>query len=208
MNDSRASQRNAPRIDARTGPQPRPSRKRGVRPDQTTKLTSLSGTTIARGSSPFRCACTFSRGLRGRDQLRLGQPGRHLRCRSRTLPFTWRTSSIVSRCEQRLVGDRPRLSHSRSWPSTPTAPRRRAARTAGSARRPSPRRSGRRDRPAPWTPFTKLHHGGDRRVEDEATADVVGDLGDRLVRLARERYRRRGRGRLPRPPRARPATAA
>ena len=33
----------------------------------------------------------------------------------------------------------------------------------------------------------ELHHRGDRRVEREAAVDVVGDLGDRLMRLARQR---------------------
>ena len=43
----------------------------------------------------------------------------------------------------------------------------------------------------------QLHHGGDRRVEDEAATDVVAHLRDRLVRLAGQRaFRRTLTGRL------------
>ena len=128
--------------------------------------------------------------------------------RSRSLPFTCTTSSKVSRSSMRRVGHRPRLSHSRSPPSRSHSSSATCgangwiSETAVSAAKRAAGSSGvRRDL------VDQLHHGGDRRVEGEAPADVVGDLRDRLVRLPRQRpvaaSSTRGFVRLPRARRAR-----
>ena len=148
----------------------------------------MSGTTIARASSPSRCACTFGGRL---------APARSARRR------TGRPAPRCGRAPCRSPGARARscraAAATRRRPATapPTAARARAraqsssatcgaygwiSDTAVSAAKRA-RRIVRRLREL----VHELHHRGDRRVEDEAAADVVGDARDRLVRLARER---------------------
>ena len=119
------------------------------------------------------------------------------RIRSRTLPFTCTTSSISSRssCDSSATGHGS--AHSRSWPSS-------RPQLLGDVRRvrldQRHRRLGREARRRVVGRLRQLvhelHHGRDRRVEDEPPLDVVGHLRDRLVRLARERRAGRDAGRL------------
>ena len=158
---------------------------------------------------PSTCACTRSEAsasgeqarrptIRRRDAEPVAHLAVHLHRRSRPRP-------------RRAVPDRPpatACSHSRpARRARPTAPRPRAGRTAGSATRRSRSRSAQQDRRGcRWISLTSSITAAIARVEREAAVDVVGDLRDRLVRLARQRARRSGSPRrAPRPARARSA---
>ena len=157
-----------------------------------TRLTSRSGTTIV-CAAPRRSGgrCTRSDASASATQLVLAP--------SPPAPAGGRAASRSpgrrSRRRPRRAGPgRPRAtacSHSRACAEhAPTAPRRRAARTAGSATRPSRSRSAPRRRgSSSWTPLDlvdELHHRGDRRVELEAAQSMSSEtFGDRPVRLAR-----------------------
>src|SRR6185437_15286258 len=94
------------------------TRPRRTRPGSTytTRLTSLSGTTNARGSPPFRCAWTFSDAF-ARSISSPSESPAGTSILSRTLPFTWRTSCTVSRCSSRSSATGHGSSHNRSWPN-------------------------------------------------------------------------------------------
>src|SRR5579884_45297 len=82
----------------------------------TTRLTSLSGTTKARGSLPSMCAWTFSDAFARAINSSSGRPA-GTSIRSRTLPFTCSTSTTVSRASSAGSCDGHAAFHRRECPS-------------------------------------------------------------------------------------------
>src|ERR1044072_2737867 len=163
-------------------------------------FTSLPGTTIVwRISLPLRNCCTRGDAL-ARATSSSSDSSTDTSTRSRTRPFTCSTSSNVSRRSWPSSATGHGCAQGRSWRGAGAPPRllpppllperrpqflrdvrrvrldQRDRGLGGEAR-------ARRGRIAPEL-VDQLHHRRNRRVEDEAAADVVGHLRDRLVRLS------------------------
>src|SRR5439155_22561463 len=90
---------------------------RSPRRQATTTFTSLRGTTIVcRISLPSSCACTFGDSV-ARETSSSSDASTATSTRSRTFPFTWITSSNVSRARKAGSAVGHGTSQRRSWPS-------------------------------------------------------------------------------------------
>ncbi len=175
---------------------------------QTTKFTSLPGTTIVfRGSPPFRCACTRSDARASATSSSSPIVARHLEAVAQLSVHLQHDLDGLA-LEHRRVRDGPRVPP-QALAAEPLPELLGEMRRVGLDQRDGGLRGeaggGVVGRAADLV--DELHHRGDRGVEREAPVDVVGDLGDRLVRLARQRRVRRARRQASRPARAPPARA-